>query len=403
MNRTEDRAHILRNYRLLNWRVDLVERLETKFHATIHSAQKDEHFEKLYSYRNDEIRTIQLNFGSHPIGASLQGNGLAIENGSTLVFSQGADGSVYVILYPYKSELMQRKETYITWNVFHDPTDVTNLRIDAAIADFWRYSRVSSSLNGGSLCDRIRIGMLVNRGGSFVPMTDNQITKKPISLMHRALNSPPVLLIAFLSAIATLSGVSIPSLLNKFNPSIGMKIIEGHYTLCPNEPLTTGSPRWLNFLYDIDDSFGKIVFFDVNVSVECLVGKSDLERLLGRTTEEGSVEYAFRYLPLFDIKKQQYIAELLDGQRDIKRLPDIIPDNGAYVLVHGDQTGRNAYSRLQVNAEGLTDVIYGPFLIKKGGEDGFVTFELSPPVLDSVNEADVSRIANERAMLRRKQ
>lgn len=87
---------------------------------------------------------------------------------------------------------------------------------------------------------------------------------------------------------------------------------------------------------------------------------------------------------------------MLDGPRDLNHLPDIIPDNGAFISVRGDLDGRNAFSRLHINAEGLEDIIYGPFLIKRGGEDGFVTFELSPPVLDSLSEDIVARIATER-------
>lgn len=414
---------------MLNWKVDLTDRLEAKFQAAARTAQQDGHFEQLYTRRDDEKRSVSLCFGSHPVGASLQGNGLAVEGGAALVFLQGVDGSVGVILYPYKSELMRRTETHIIWNVFDGPEDVMGRVIDAAIADFWRYSRVSSCLNGGSRSDQARIRKLVKKSRAFNLPEGGQPEATTRSWLHKALTSRPALLIGFLSGVATLSGFTVPQLWNQWHqsgkvaempspvapvpassgdhptttekasppPRPAMSVIEGHYTLCPTEAMSTGSTRWLNFLYDVDANAGKTVFVDVSVDVGCLVGQSDPERSLGREAKNGQVEYAFRHLPLFDKSEQRYIAGLLDGPRDIKRLPDIIPDNGVYISVRQDQDGRNAHSRLQVNSEGLDDIIYGPFLIKKGGEDGFVTFELSPPILDSVSEDAVSRIVHQRA------
>lgn len=410
---------------MLNWKADLADRLEAKFHEAIQAAQQNGHFENLYSFRDDERRSVQLSFGSHPVGASLQGDATAVEGGAALVFSQGIDGSVCGFLYPYKSERMQRKETRITWNVFHGPENVTNKAIDAAISDLWRYSRVSSCLDGGSRRDQARIRKLVKKSLALDSPDEGLREAKAVNWMQRLLTSTVVLLIGFLGTIATLSGKTVPQLWIEWYPSgkpvetstrdnlavavkvdplarPAMSVIEGHYTLCPNEATSTGSTRWLNFLYDVDANVGKTVFLDVSVNVECLVDKPDSERSLDRRVDKGQVEYAFRNLPLFDKSQQQYIAGLLDGPRDIKRLPDIIPDNGAYISVHSDKDGRNAYSRLQVNVEGLADIIYGPFMIKKGGEDGFVTFDLTPPILDSVNEATVSRITNERIELRTK-
>lgn len=428
---TKDDTYSLRNSRMQKWQVDLAGRLEAKFDAAIQAAQKAGHFAQLYSRRDDNMRSVELFFGAHPVGISLKDKSTAIEGGAALVFSQAVNGSVGVFLYPYKSERMRRTETHITWKIFGGPEDVTDRQIDAAIADFWRYSRVSSCLDGGSWFDQFLIRKLVKKSQTFNPPQDGQPEVKAGGWFQRLVSSQLAQLIGLLSALATLAGVTVPQLwthwhqpdpavaaklsvptsprshhatAEKARPQVrpAMSVIEGHYTLCPNSAPSSDSTRWLNFLYDVDANAGKTVFLRVSVHVECLVGKSDLERSLGRKVEEGKIEYSFRELPLFAKSQQKYIAGLLDGPRDIKRLTAIIPDNGAYISVRGDQEGRNAYSRLQINAEGLDDVIYGPFLIKKGGEDGFVTFELSPPILDNVTEDAVSRIANERPTLHAK-
>ncbi|MGF6900937.1 hypothetical protein P3T22_002203 [Paraburkholderia sp. GAS348] len=47
-----------------------------------------------------------------------------------------------------------------------------------------------------------------------------------------------------------------------------------------------------------------------------------------------------------------------------------------------------------INEEGATDIIYSPFLIKATPDDGFTTYDLSAPILDSAGGADVSAVAS---------
>lgn len=184
-----------------------------------------------------------------------------------------------------------------------------------------------------------------------------------------------------------------------------MVVIEGDYTLCPKESPAWSNPKWLDFLYDIDENAGNIVFFDVSVGVECLSDETAQENLFGRRTDQDKeqVEYLFPFRLFSDQPAKNDIFFSVDKPRDPKRLQDIIPDNGAFISVRNDNEGRNAHSRLQVFNEGVEDDIYGPFLIKKGGEDGFITFELSPPVLDSPSQYLVSKIAAERKATRQRQ
>jgi len=417
MNGTE-RALFERNRRVSNWRFDLADRLERKFDATRVTNAQDPRNESLYVTRDDAHSSVRLFYGSHPVGAKLQGHGTATESNAQLVVSQAVDGTVVVFLYPYESVRLKRTEKHITWDVFRQPEDLTNAKIDAAIDDFQRYSRVSSALDGGSRSDRRRIERLIKRSARFGPSEGNDKVR-PLGWWHRVLHSRLVLTVGFLSAIATLSGFTVPQIWdhlrnwyhkpkvaipapaegtatrnNETRATADMPLIEGHYTLCPVDPLFKSSPAWLNFAYDIDANVGRTVFLDVAVQIECLTGRVDgepaQERYFGREVRGDTLVYTVHTLPLFAESRQHEIAAMLDGPRDISRLPEVILDNGASIRIRGDRDGRNALSRLQINVEGMNDIIYGPYIVKRSVEDAAVDFELSPAFLDSAAEAAAS-------------
>ena len=173
---------------------------------------------------------------------------------------------------------------------------------------------------------------------------------------------------------------------------INIPIIQGNYPLCPLVAGQPENPRWINFLYDVDENVGKTAFINVVVTVDCQVSKEDnWDNAYGRQEEGKDIRYAFRNI--FGPQPDRRFH--LDGQRDPKRL--LVPDNGAYISIRADKEGRNAFSRLRTSVEGLEDQIYGPFLIKKSGEDGSIDYALSAPNMDSPQTIAISRIAEQLA------
>jgi hypothetical protein len=222
--------------------------------------------------------------------------------------------------------------------------------------------------------------------------------------------SKPVLIFMVIAAVMSVIGISLSDFWSKPHTDLipqpihhtdvskptataSMPVISGDYTLCSHDESHPYSPKWLNFLYDVYTNAGKSVFFDVRVDVECLVGKTDSWQSLGRQVGSGQVQYSFQNLGLFTTPEQLQTNRQVDFPRDINRLRDMLPDNGSFISIRQDFDGRNAYSRLHLEAEGMEDHIYGPFLIKIRGEDGFIQFELYPSHLDSAAEAVVAQIA----------
>jgi hypothetical protein len=158
------RSATVRYYKIANWDWVLEPRLKEKFDTIVVAARRAGYFEALYVSVDHAHRTVTLRPGAHPVGASLNQQGsTATEHGAALVFSQAKTGTVAVLIYPYESEFMRLPEQLIVWRVFDGPTDVTPSVIDTAVADAFRYWRVSSVLDGGSWWDRWRIGMLRRR------------------------------------------------------------------------------------------------------------------------------------------------------------------------------------------------------------------------------------------------
>lgn len=375
----------LHRYRMLNWTVVLVDHLQQKFAAAAVRGIVAAFRENLYVQPDLDRRSLTLAAGNHPVGNSLKGSGLAVEGGAALTVSQAVDGSVAVFLYPFKSELMRRKEDNILWALFKGPDDVTKRTIDRAIADAARYWRVSSALDGGSRPDRLRVDYLVLRAQLREAIARRswigKLVKIGVSL---------VAVISFLSAIATLAGTSVPQLWSRMHPSAdaGMPVTAGWYTFCPQDG-TGASPKLLDLLYDIRQNAGKVAFFDVQVDVACVMGTAfDPAAAVSRKAEERSLTYSFG--------PGQAGQNDTDGERPPMRPGQLVAENGAFVTVLDDRDVRNALTRLGINAEGVDDELYGPYLIKADGEDAALTLTLSAPTLDSTMQDAATAIAAQR-------
>lgn len=374
----------LRRYRLINWSAVLVDHLDRQFKEAVKHGVIAAFPENLYIRHDPEHRSAALFAGQHPVGNSLKGTGIAVEGGAALTVSQGVDGSVAVFLHPFSSELMRRTEDKILWGHFKGPDELHERTIGKAIADAARYWRVSSALDGGSRFDRLRVDYLLLKAQLREAIAKRNWLAKTVKIGAWLVGA-----IGFLSALATLGGTSIPQLWSRLHPStkVVMPVITGWYTFCPRDK-TGASPKLLDLLYDIRQNAGKIVFFDVQVDVACVM-ETPFEpgAAFSRKAEKRSLTYSFSLGKC----AEEDIASTHPGVK----LDQLIPDNGTFVTVVDDSDGRNAFTRLAINAEGADDVLYGPYLIKASGEDAFLTLTLSAPTLDSTMQDAATTTASQ--------
>ncbi|KVT98499.1 hypothetical protein WK60_00120 [Burkholderia ubonensis] len=423
----------LSRYRRINWDVEIAPRLEARFRQTAAHAKATDFYENLYVEANRNRRTVQLFLGQHPVGVSLDRREFDMESGAALVASQHVGGSVAILLYPYKSEAAQRMEKLIVWRIFDDPLDITPAVIDQAIRDFASYWRVSSALDGGSRSDRRRIDRLIRRDEfqSLQNVSKQLDMEGSISAEHtkHSMNNLvaklvqwwPLSLFGLFGVFVTVIGGWQPfvdQLEKWWHPHVsrvdqstsisGMPVIAGYYTFCPNDPVVGSQPdpKLLNFLYDIRQAAGKLAFLDVRINVACMLPPQHTDggenRPFDRTMRGGAVEYSY-HVPVFDRANPKAVREWLSGTRDPNKLNDLYADNGTFVTVQGDREGRNAITRLTPNAEGEDDIIYGPYLIKAGGEDAFMTLDLTAPQMDSAMQAAATAIDSQREVAHAKE
>jgi hypothetical protein len=167
-----------------------------------------------------------------------------------------------------------------------------------------------------------------------------------------------------------------------------MPVITGWYTFCPQDR-TGASPRLLDLLYDIRQNAGKVAFFDVQVDVDCVMGTPfDPGAAFSRKAAERSLTYSFG--------PGKAGQDDIDGGRPPVKPGQLVAENGTFVSVVDDRDGRNALTRLGINAEGADDELYGPYLIKADGEDAALTLSLSAPTLDSTMQDAATAIASQR-------
>lgn len=388
----------LRRYKLINWQVVVIEQVEDLFKTVAAQAAKAGTDEPLYVIQDRTNRSIQLYFGNRPVGTVPGGTDIAVEHGAALVISQGPTGAIAVFLYPCKSELSRRHEKLIVWDVFDDPLELTKRVLKRAIADFTCYARVSSVLDGGTRADRRRVNRLIKRDhfqseAKVIAVTAAEDESREMNETRptwgsRLANYWPVVLFTIFGTVVTIIGGWHPFLdqlhewlghsapTTKQTSGMTMPVITGWYTFCQQED-SGASPRLLNLLYDIGQNAGKVVFFDVQVQVDCVMGTlSDASVAIQRTVGEQSLTYNFA-------PDSASRTSNIDGERDVANMDRFLPNNGTSITVLDDREGRNALTRLGINLEGVDDELYGPYLIKARGDDASLSLELSAPTLDT--------------------
>ncbi len=405
-----------------------------------------DYFEFLYVVREDAHRTVQLFAGQHPISTNDDGS-LQTEGGAALVLSQDITfGHVAVFIYPYETD--RNKSKPILWGIFDSPVDTAEGKwLDRAVHDFACCCRASSVVDQTVYrSDQLRMRWLKFRSWWLrlrgrLPGCTKLIRTKP-SWIRRGVTSAVVVatsLAAFLnlpSMLSTLSGYSVPALwamwhskapadggvsstpqglpstsssvatgLKEATPTwigpaiassaegIEMPVISGRYTLC-HTALDQSSPKLLNLLYDVRANAGKVAFFDVRVSIDCVLDKQpDYEARFSRFEEAGEVNYLLRVPP---VRASDVVSsrQWIDGGRDPSTLQAMYSDNGSVIALHRGDDSRNSLSRFQPHVEGSVDILFGPYAIKESSDDDAITFDLNAPFLDTVALRNANAIAD---------
>lgn len=149
----------LRWYRQVSWDV-VADRVERHFAAAARLSQTQSWFERLYVYRGDNHRTVQLFFGKHPVPSH---DAIDVEGGASLVVSQSVLGEVIILFYPFETKAVQRIKSRVIWDILDGPEELSEGLLLKALDEFLTYSRVSSVLFSSSRWDRLRVSRLEHR------------------------------------------------------------------------------------------------------------------------------------------------------------------------------------------------------------------------------------------------
>ncbi|XVK67400.1 hypothetical protein SNM25_10015 [Ralstonia solanacearum] len=174
---------------------------------------------------------------------------------------------------------------------------------------------------------------------------------------------------------------------------VEMPVISGRYTFCP-ATAGVGSSKLLNLLYDVRANAGKVAFFDLQVSIDCVVGRqSAYEARFSRLEGEGGVSYFLR-VPSVMADDLASARKWIDGDRDSSALHAMYSDNGSMIAMHSENDSRNPLSRFQPHVEGSADILFGPYAIKESSDDDAITLDLNAPFLDTAALRQATAIAD---------
>lgn len=139
---------------------------------------------------------------------------------------------------------------------------------------------------------------------------------------------------------------------------VEMPVISGWYTFCPTAA-DQGSPKLLDLLYDVRANAGKVAFFDIQVDIDCVLGRQpDYDAAFSRLEDADEVIYLLRVSLVMDgdpVTPRQWIS----GKRDPSVLRTMYSDNGSAIAIHNGNDSRNPLSRFQPHVEGSNDILFG--------------------------------------------
>ncbi len=145
--------------RRLNWRCCTKPKIFQECNRYVEIANNSSYPFRLFCVQGSKDRnyeTVQLSAGVNLIGVvkenvEISTDGVVTkskttmsESGASLVFSQAVNGSISIMMYPYKSELHRREEKSIFLYHSLHPDEITSYLIRKCIKNFLMYSRLTS-------------------------------------------------------------------------------------------------------------------------------------------------------------------------------------------------------------------------------------------------------------------
>lgn len=117
---------------------------------------------------NKNQNFINFKMGSHSNGILTQTQGVlgqysssvSVEKGGQLVFSQGPQGEVLVIIYACSSDAFQFNDKYIVYRIYASPAKLSPKKLMRILRFYFRFIYISSYIGKITLLDRVRISLI---------------------------------------------------------------------------------------------------------------------------------------------------------------------------------------------------------------------------------------------------
>lgn len=160
-------------------------------------------FRKPWIYKSNFQNQAQISTGLRRLGVLHARNkkgqykvSEAMETGASIVFTQGINGKILVIIYPYKSSLAKTDEDNIIIGFDLEPYKITEERINKYFSIFFKYCAATSAISVGSTSLYVfRIWLLL------LDFRNRQIQKRKIlAILEKIL----IIVSPFLAILATL-------------------------------------------------------------------------------------------------------------------------------------------------------------------------------------------------------
>jgi hypothetical protein len=85
---------------------------------------------------------------------------LVSETGGALLFTQGPQGEVLVLIYPCDSEVLKFNDKHITYKIYAYPCKITKQELQKIIKFYFRFVYMTSFVGRIGLTDRLRLGWI---------------------------------------------------------------------------------------------------------------------------------------------------------------------------------------------------------------------------------------------------
>jgi hypothetical protein len=159
---------------------DLENRIKNNYQPLINELEKNFKFEYFYLHTRKELAQgdsntnqnfIQFYMGNHlvgivkneqnPITSKTKRMEFIIENGGTLLFTQGPRGEVMIVIYPCKTDVIKYEDEHLVYKIYKNPSSISDRQLIKIIKFYFRYVYFTSYIGNANIFDRLRV-LLIN-------------------------------------------------------------------------------------------------------------------------------------------------------------------------------------------------------------------------------------------------